>query len=49
MTSNSELLIISNHGIYIPQLFAKQYIGMIANKEDIKEDIDILISGPENE
>ena len=49
MTTNSELLIISDHGIYIPQLFAEEYADKIMNEKQFQEDIDILLLGPKEE
>lgn len=48
-TFNPELLIDSNRGIYIPQVFAQNFEFYILNKEELREDLNILISGPENE
>lgn len=44
-----ELLVNDAHGIYIAQLFCKQYLPYITNAEELKEDIDICIDGPDNE
>jgi hypothetical protein len=46
-----EILIDSAHGIYIPQYFAEAYgtPDNFYNWGEIKEDIDILLSGPDNE
>jgi hypothetical protein len=44
-----ELLINDAHGIYIPQLFCQTYINYIVNKEELKEDIETCLKGPEEE
>lgn len=44
-----ELLVNDAHGIYIGQLFCKWYGHLISNKEQLKEDIDICLIGPDDE
>jgi hypothetical protein len=48
-TKNPELLVDSHHGIYTAQLFCKWYAPYITNMEEVKEDFDICILGPDNE
>lgn len=43
-----ELLVLDAHGQYIPQLFCKEYLNYIVNKEELKEDIEICIEGVEH-
>lgn len=42
------LLIDANRGIYIPQVFAQHYARHLQNLEQLQEDINILLEGPEN-
>jgi hypothetical protein len=44
-----ELLINDAHGIYVMQSFCKAYLPYITNAQELKEDIDICIEGPDNE
>lgn len=44
-----ELLLNDAHGIYIGQLFCQQYGHLIINKYKLQEDIDICLTGPDNE
>lgn len=49
MKKEPELLILDAHGIYIPQLFCQNFAPYITNMEQVKEDFDICLSGPDNE
>jgi len=44
-----ELLYDSARGQYIPQQFATECFDAITNSEDLKEDLDILKGGPDEE
>lgn len=44
-----ELLIDSNRGVYIPQIFAENYLFMLANKGEIDKEVLSDISSFENE
>ena len=44
-----ELLVCDNRGIYIPQLFCQNYASYITNLEEVKEDFDTVLLGPDNE
>jgi hypothetical protein len=49
MTTNSSLLILDAHGIYIPKLFVENYAAKyLINKEELLEDLAEL-GNPENE
>lgn len=49
ITKEPELLINDAHGIYIPQLFCQTYLNYIINKDELKEDIETVLQGPEGE
>lgn len=49
MTTNAILLVNSAHGIYIPQLFAKECRKYIIDIDNHQEDIDTLLEGPDHE
>jgi len=44
-----ELLINDAHGIYVIQSFCKIYAAYITNMEEVKEDFNICLDGPDNE
>jgi hypothetical protein len=44
-----ELLVNDAHGIYVMQSFCKAYEKYITNMDEVKEDFDICLEGPDNE
>lgn len=44
-----ELLVNDHHGIYIAQIFCQQYRPYITNFEQVKEDFEICLQGPDHE
>jgi len=44
-----ELLVNDAHGIYVIQSFCKTYEKYITNMDEVKEDFDICLEGPDNE
>lgn len=42
-------MVVEAHGIYVPQLFCQMYGNYITNMEEIKEDFQICLEGPEHE
>mgnify|MGYP003404419484 FL=1 len=44
-----ELLVNDSHGIYVMQSFCKAYAAYITNMDEVKEDFDICLEGPDNE
>jgi hypothetical protein len=44
-----ELLVNDSHGIYVMQSFCKVYAAYITNMDEVKEDFDICVEGPDNE
>lgn len=48
-TKEPELLVNDSHGIYVMQSFCKAYANYIANMDEVKEDFDICLEGPDNE
>jgi len=49
MTANSVFLVNNAYGIYVPQIFAKNFIHVIANRSDMDTYLDDLLYGPDNE
>ena len=51
MTENSECLVGSAYGIYIPQFFVENYYNKknVKNYDELITDCEILESGPDNE
>ena len=47
-TKEPELLVNDHRGIYIPQYFCQTYRAYITNMEEVKEDFNICLSGPDN-
>ena len=47
-TKEPELLVNDHHGIYIPQYFCQTYRAYITNMEEVKDDFNICLSGPDN-
>lgn len=44
-----QLLILDQHGIYIPQYFAQNFANYLTNQEKLKDEISDLLEGPDNE
>jgi hypothetical protein len=44
-----QLLVSDAQGIYIAQIFCQQYRQCITNADQLKEDIDICLVGPDHE
>lgn len=44
----AELLVNDSHGIYIAQSFCKIYSNYITNMNEIKEDFEICLQGPDH-
>lgn len=44
-----ELIVDCAHGIYIGQLFCQRFKDAIVNKDELQEDIDICLIGPDHE
>lgn len=47
-TKEPELLVDDHHGIYIAQIFCQTYRAYITNMEEVEEDFNICLSGPDN-
>lgn len=43
---DSQLLLDSRHGIFLPRTFVEMYENLIDNKEDLKEEIEICSQDP---
>ena len=44
-----ELIIADSWGIYIPQRFCEGFSSYITNMDEIKEDVEICLKGPDEE
>jgi len=44
-----ELIVNGSHGIYVPKIFAERYQNLIDNKEEVIDDLQILLKGPDEE
>jgi hypothetical protein len=44
-----ELLVDDHHGIYVMQVFCKSYAAYITNMEEVKEDFQTCLNGPDDE
>lgn len=44
-----ELLVDDHNGIYVIQVFCKAYSKYITNMEEVKEDFEICLQGPDHE
>jgi len=49
MTKDIQLLVSDRHGIYIPQFFCQNYLNYIVNKDELEEQINDCLEGPDNE
>ena len=48
-TKEPELLVDDHNGIYIAQVFCQTFAAYITNMDEVKEDFDICLLGPDNE
>jgi len=44
-----ELLVDSHHGIYVMQSFCQRYAPYIKNMDEVKDDFEICLSGPDHD
>ena len=49
LITEPQLLVNDANGIYIAQVFCERYADSIKNKEELQDDINTCLEGPENE